>query len=112
MNAVDKVFKTLKALKVFGPNEGVNLLNGFEDCLKKSPEIRRAGAMEAIRTEANDPENEELMILIYFVLSETGGKASLMKQIKIITLCSLMELNAMVFGHYSDEIKKVLAMEQ
>jgi tellurite resistance protein len=101
MDAVDKVFKTLKALKVFDPYEGVNLLNGFEDCLNKSPEIRRAGAMEAIRTEADDPENEELMIRIYFALSETDGKVSLMKQIRIITLCSLLELNAMVFGHYT-----------
>ena len=68
------------------------------------PGIRRTGAVEAIRTEADDHENEELMIWIYLALSETDGTVSFMKQIKIVTLCSMLELDAMVFGHYTDEI--------
>ena len=52
------------------------------------------------------------MIRIYLAPSEIDGEVSLMKQIKIVTMCSLLELNAMMFGHYSDEIKKALATEQ
>ena len=76
------------------------------------PGIRRTGAVGAIRTETDDHENEELMIRIYLAPSEIDGEVSLMKQIKIVTMCSLLELNAMMFGHYSDEIKKALATEQ
>jgi len=76
------------------------------------PGIRRTGAVEAIRTEADDHENEELMIRIYLAPSLTDGEVSLMKQIKIVTMCSLLELDAMTFGYYSDEIKKALATEQ
>ena len=76
------------------------------------PGIRRTGAVEAIRTEADDHENEELMIRIYLAPSLTDGEVSLMKQIKIVTMCSLLELDAMMFEHYSDEIKKALATEQ
>ena len=76
------------------------------------PGIRRTGAVGAIRTETDDHENEELMIRIYLAPSEIDGEVILMKQIKIVTMCSLLELDAMMFGHYSDEIKKALATEQ
>ena len=52
------------------------------------------------------------MIRICLAPSDTDGEVSLVKQIKIVTLCSLLELDAMVFGHYSNEIKKALAMER
>ncbi|MBL6934265.1 MAG: tellurite resistance TerB family protein [Alphaproteobacteria bacterium] len=108
---VDQVLETLEALKVFDPHEGVNLFNGFVEALKESPEAGHAEAVAAIMAGANDPEKAELMIRICLALSESDGEVSLVEQIEIVTLCSLLGLDARAFGLYRDEIRKALAME-
>lgn len=108
---VDQVLETLEALKVFDPHEGVNLFNGFVEALKESPETGHAAAVAAIMAGANDPEKAELMIRICLALSESDGEVSLVEQIEIVTLCSLLGLDAKAFGLYRDEIRKALAME-
>ncbi|MDP7310856.1 MAG: hypothetical protein QF833_01740, partial [Alphaproteobacteria bacterium] len=108
---VDQVLETLEALKVFDPHEGVNLFNGFVEALKQSPEAGHAAAVEAIMAVAADPEKAELMVRICLALSETDGEVSLVEQIEIVTLCSLLGLDARAFGLYRDEIGKALAME-
>ena len=108
---VDQVLETLEALKVFDPHEGVNLFNGFVEALKQSPEAGHAAAVEAIMVVAGDPEKAELMVRICLALSETDGEVSLVEQIEIVTLCSLLGLDARAFGLYRDEIGKALAMK-
>ena len=56
-------------------------------------ETGRAGVVEAIRTEADGAEKAELMLWICITLSEIY----LLEQIEIITLCSPLELDAMLF---------------
>ena len=108
---VDQILQTLEALKVFDPHEGVNLFNDFVEGLKQSSEVGHGEALEAIMAVADDPEKAELVVRMCLALSEIDGEVSLVEQIEIVTLCSLLGLDAEAFGLYHDKIKKDLVME-
>ncbi len=99
---VDQILETLDKLKVFDPHEGVDLFNEFTDGILESPARGRAVALKALEPVAGDPETAALMIRICLAVSEANGEKSLVDQIEIVTLCSLLGVEPKDCGLYTD----------
>ena len=99
---VDQIMETLDKLKVFDPHEGVDLFNEFTDAILASPARGRATALKALEAVAGDSETAALMIRICLAVSEANGEKSLVDQIEIVTLCSLLGVEPKDCGLYTD----------
>jgi len=58
---VDQIMETLTRLKVFDPQEGVDLFNHYTAAILASPKQGREAALEAIKTVTSDPETAEVL---------------------------------------------------
>ena len=99
---VDQIFARLNALRVFDPHEAVDAFNEFAQEILRSPREGRAQALKAVEAMAGDSERAELVIRVCLALSEAGGDRSLVDQIEIVTLCSMLGVDPRARGLYTD----------
>ncbi len=99
---VDQILETLETLKIFDPHDGVNLFNRYAEAILEASEPGRARAVEAIKPLARDPETAELLVRVCLAISEANGEISLVEQIEIVTLCSLLDIDPKNCGLYVD----------
>lgn len=95
---LDQIMDTLEKLKAFDPHEGVDLFNYFIGRIVDSPKQGREEALAAIQTVTADKETAELLIKLCLAISLSDGKTSLVEQIEIVTLCSLIGIDPKDFG--------------
>lgn len=108
---IDKILETLEALQVFDPHEGVDLFNAYAGAIFEGPEAGRREALRFILQVAQaDPEKADLLVRICLAVSDADGSVSLVEQIEIVTLCSILGLSPERYGLYSDaDVQGVLA---
>ncbi len=100
---VDQIIEALEALKVFDPHEGVDIFNEFSLAILQHPQAGRKEALKVVKKVAyEDQEKAELMIRICLAVSEANGSISLVEQIEIVSLCSILNLQPQDFGLYTD----------
>ena len=99
---MDSVMETLEKLQVFDPHEGVDLFNQFVEAIRTSPQTGREAAIQAVRDVAKDQETKQLMLRVCLAISETNGKISMVDQIEIVSLCSLLDIEPKACGLYTD----------
>jgi tellurite resistance protein len=99
---VDQIFARLNALRVFDPHGAVDAVNEFTQAIVRSPRDGRAKALKAVEAMAGDPERAELVICMCLALSEAEGDKSLVDQVEIVTLCSLLGVDPRARGLYTD----------
>ena len=87
---VDRILETLEELKVFDPHVGVNLFNDFTQAILASPREGRAEAIAAVQAVTADPETAALVVRICLAVAESKPEKSLVEQIEIVMLCSLL----------------------
>jgi tellurite resistance protein len=101
---VDQILETLDALRVFDPHEGVQLFVRYSDAILNIPRQGHADAVKLLESVKDDAEKAELLVRICLATAEANGKTTLIDQIEIVTLCSLLGLDAIQFGLYKDEL--------
>ena len=101
---VDQVLQTLEALKVFNPNEGVDLFNHYTEAILKSPRNGRKKALKAIKKVAKDQKTAALLIRICRAISEAHGDPTLVEKIEMISLCSQLGVDPKVCGLNVNEL--------
>lgn len=99
---VDQIVETLDALKVFDPHEAVDLFNDFTSAIRKSPKHGREQAIEAIQAVSENRETAALLVRVCLAISEARGPRSLVKQIEVVMLCGLLNIEPRDFGLYAD----------
>jgi tellurite resistance protein TerB len=99
---MDKIMETLEALQVFDPHEGVNLFNEYVEHILRAPKEGRRKAVAAILAAARDNEAKQLVLRICIAISQADGKISLVEQIEIVSLCSLLGIEPKACGLYTD----------
>lgn len=99
---MDQIMGTLTALKVFDPHEGVNLFNDYVQGILDSPKEGREAAVRAVTAGAKDDETKRLMVRVCLAISEANGEISLVEQIEIVSLCSLLNIDPGACGLYTD----------
>lgn len=99
---VDQIVDTLDALKVFDPHEAVDLFNDFTAAICKSPKGGREEAIEAIKAVSENRETAALLVRVCLAISEARGPRSLVKQIEVVMLCGLLNIEPRDFGLYTD----------
>ena len=97
---VDRIVETLDALQVFDPHEAVDLFNDFTQDILDNPRVGRERAMRALKTVASDPPTASLLIRICLAIAESKGGKSLVSQIEIVMLCSLLDVTPAECGLY------------
>ncbi|RKZ37355.1 MAG: hypothetical protein DRQ37_02085 [Gammaproteobacteria bacterium] len=100
---VDQILETLDELKVFDPHEAVDIFNEFNQAILKAPKQGREKAIEALRAVSNNQESASLLIRICVAISEAEGGKSLVDQIEIVMLCSLLGVKPEHCGLYVDD---------
>lgn len=101
---LDQIMDTLDKLKAFDPHEGVDLFNYFIGRIAESPKQGREEALAAIQSVTADKETAELLIRLCLAISLSDGKTSLVEQIEIVTLCSLLGIEPKDFGLDMEEM--------
>ena len=101
---VDQIVETLQQLEVFDPHEAANLFRDYCDVILNSPKQGHAKVLQDLEVAASNPETAELLIRICLAVTEADGKTSLVDQIEIVTLCSLLELDPAHFGLYKSDL--------
>jgi len=114
---LDQILTTLDRLKIFDPHEGVEIFNYFTEKIKISPKKGHDEALAAVKKVATDKTTTELILRLCLAISLSSGKASMVEQIEIVSLCSLLNVDAEVLGldmqelvttiETSDDIKPV-----
>ena len=99
---VDQIIDALEALKVFDPHEAVDVFNRYCTKIIDSPQQGREQAMQAMRTAADTEEKAGLMVRVFLGICESGGESSLVKQIEVVMLCSMIGKNPKDLGLYID----------
>ncbi len=102
---VDQIVETLDQLKTFDPQEAVYLLKDYSDLILKNPKEGPQEVLRELEPAMENRETAELLIRIYLAVAESNGETSLVDQIEIVTLCSLLDVDPSEFGLY----KEVLA---
>jgi tellurite resistance protein TerB len=101
---VDQIVITLEQLKAFDPVEAADLFRDYCDAVLDSPRQGHDKLVAILETVRGNQETAELLIRICLAVTEAGGKSSLMDQIEIVTLCSLLELDPAHFGLYRSQL--------
>ncbi|MDX1514660.1 MAG: TerB family tellurite resistance protein [Gammaproteobacteria bacterium] len=99
---VDQILETLEALKIFDPHEGVELFNEYSRAILESPKEGREYALADVRNAAGDPETANLMVRMCLAVAEAKGEKSLVDQIEIVMLCSILGVEPKQAGLYTD----------
>ena len=106
---VDQIVQTLEELKAFDPLEAADLFRDYCDLILGSPKDGHPAVVKDLEAVAGNTETAELLIRICLAVSEVNGETSLVDQIEVVTLCSLLELDPSYFGLYKDTLLKELS---
>lgn len=101
---VDQIIETLEELSVFDPHEAVNLFVGYCDAIFKTPSIGHPEVIKELDSVVDNPETSELLIRLCLAVAEANGETSLVDQIEIVTLCSILELDPTHFDLYKNSL--------
>ena len=91
---LDQILTTLDRLNIFDPHEGVEIFNYFTEKIKSSPKKGHDEALAAVKEVATDKTTAELIIRLCLAISLSSGKTSMVEQIEIVSLCSLLNVDA------------------
>ena len=101
---LDQILTTLDRLKMFDPHEGVEIFNYFSEKISKSPRDGHAEALTAVKAVATDKTTAELSVRLCLAISLSDGKTSMVEQIEIVSLCSLLGVDASLMGLDMEEL--------
>ena len=101
---VDQIMETLIQLKVFSPQEGVDLFNHYTKLILASPKAGREAALKTIRTVTSDVETAELLIDLCLAVSLSDGITSLVEHIEIVSLCGLIGVDPDKIGLDTEQV--------
>ena len=101
---IDQIMETLSRLKVFDPQEGVDLFNHYTAHILASPKQGREAALATIRTVTSDPETAELLIDLCLAVSLSDGITSLIEHIEIVSLCGLLGVDPDKIGLDTEQL--------
>ena len=95
---LDQILHTLEKLKIFDPHEGVNIFNDYAEKISANPKQGHAEALAAVTKVATDKTTAELIVRLCLAISLSDGKTSMVEQIEIVSLCSLLGVDANLLG--------------
>ena len=95
---LDQILSTLNKLKIFDPHEGVEIFNYFTEKIKTSPKQGHNEALAAVKEVATDKTTAELIVRLCLAISLSDSKTSMVEQIEIVSLCSLLGVDANTLG--------------
>ena len=95
---LDQILSTLERLKIFDPHEGVNIFNDYSEKISARPKEGHAEAVAAVKQVATDKTTAELIVRLCLAISLSDGKTSMVEQIEIVSLCSLLGVDANLLG--------------
>lgn len=98
---VDQILDTLDELKLFDPNEAVDVFNAYCEGILKTPQTGRERAIAAVKAVTADAETAELLVRICLAVAEAKGEKNLIDQIEIVTLCSILDVEPRFSGLYT-----------
>ncbi len=101
---VDQIMETLTRLKIFDPQEGVDLFNRYTKSILTSPKEGRESTLKVIKTVAADAETAELLIDLCLAVSLSDGVTSLIEHIEIVTLCGLIGVDPDKIGLNTEQV--------
>jgi len=101
---VDQIMETLTQLKVFNPQEGVDLFNHYTGLILASPKKGREAALATIRSVTSDIETAELLIDLCLAVSLSDGVTSLVEHIEIVSLCGLIGVDPEKIGLDTEQV--------
>ncbi len=101
---VDQIIETLEALQVYDPHEAVNIFVDYCDAILSAPSEGHPKVLGQLDLVKDNPETAALLIRICLAIAESNGKTSLIDQIEIVSLCSILELDPAHFGLYRTEL--------
>jgi tellurite resistance protein len=101
---VDQIMETLTQLKVFNPQEGVDLFNHYSALILASPKAGREAALATIRNVTSDIETAELLIDLCLAVSLSDGVTSLVEHIEIVSLCGLIGVDPEKIGLDTEQV--------
>jgi tellurite resistance protein TerB len=95
---LDQILNTLKKLKIFDPHEGVEIFNYFTEKIRTSPKEGHDEALAAVKNVATDKTTAELIVRLCLAISLSDRKTSMVEQIEIVSLCSLLGVDENILG--------------
>jgi tellurite resistance protein len=101
---VDQIIETLEYLQVYDPHEAVNLFVDYCEAILKLPSEGHPKVLSQLDVVKDNPETASLLIRICLAIGEANGKTSLVDQIEIVTLCSILEIDPAHFGLYRTDL--------
>ena len=101
---VDQIMDTLTQMKVFSPQEGVDLFNHYTAMILASPKAGRESALSTIRAVTSDLETAELLIDLCLAISLSDGVTSLVEHIEIVSLCGLIGVDPDKIGLDTEQV--------
>jgi tellurite resistance protein TerB len=101
---VDQIMDTLTQMKVFSPQEGVDLFNHYTAMILASPKAGRESALSTIRAVTSDLETAELLIDLCLAVSLSDGITSLIEHIEIVSLCGLIGVDPDKIGLDTEQV--------
>ncbi len=101
---VDQIIETLESLQVYDPHEAVNIFVDYCEAILSSPRDGHPKVLSQLDVVKDNPETAALLIRICLAVAEANGKTSLVDQIEIVTLCSILELDPGHFGLYRTDL--------
>lgn len=106
---VDQILETLEALKIFDPHEGVELFNEYSRAILNAPREGRDRVMAELKPAINNPETANLLVRMCLAVAEAKGEKSLVDQIEIVMLCSVLGVDPEDAGLYTGDLAGELA---
>lgn len=101
---VDQILETLEALKIFDPHEGVELFNEYSKAILDSPREGRGRVMSELKPATNDPETADLLVRMCLAVAEAKGEKSLVDEIEIVMLCTVLGVDPADAGLYTGQL--------
>lgn len=101
---VDQIMDTLTRLKVFSPQEGVDLFNHYTAIILSSPKAGREKALASVKAVTSDIETAELLIDLCLAVSLSDGVTSLVEHIEIVSLCGLIGVDPDKIGLDTEQV--------
>jgi tellurite resistance protein TerB len=95
---LDQILTTLDRLKIFDRHECLKFFNYYTVEIKNSPKKGHDEALAAVQKVAKDKTTAELIIRLCLAISLSSGKTSIVEQIEIVSLCSLLNVDAELLG--------------
>ena len=105
---VDQILAALESLKIYDAHEAVDLFNDFANRIFSSPREGHEHALRAVKAVADDAEKAELLVRIFLAICETGSEINLIKQIEVVMLCGMLNIEPGDCGLYIDDTSSLL----